>query len=240
MGVNAATPESKAVSELDRAIADFETNDKELLALAVAKSNVEAQRQVNEDLYRQLHEMESFLQHNAGVAEAAAGTGMSAAAKAAGRGGRPAMNLFRLTLHVGSAEQDMAGWMATSAERRFACWTRRRYSGTLGDRERSEGGIGLSSMDTIKTRVALVQKLSHQNTDVYAREMTVTRGVVVGDRCAGRSPTHVTLKARAMDEIGKVNAMATMGRNAVISAASSARWCRWFWRSSASAPSPTR
>jgi methyl-accepting chemotaxis protein len=221
VGVNAATPESKAVSELDRAIADFETNDKELLALAVAKSNVEAQRVVNEDLYRQLHEMEEFLSTTPVSPEAAAGTGMSGAAKAAGQEAvdRFYELLFRLTLHVSSpTEQDMARMDGDVRQAQVRLLdSLRRYSGALGDRERSEAGSALTSMDTIKTRVALVQKLSHQNTDVYAREMTVTRGVVVGDRCAGLfSDARNSLKARAMDEIGKVNAMATMGRNTVI------------------------
>ena len=51
VGADLATPEGKIVSELGRAMSDFESNQKEVLQLAVVKSVLDASTLLYGDLY---------------------------------------------------------------------------------------------------------------------------------------------------------------------------------------------
>ena len=116
VGVNVATPEGRAMSELNRALDEFGKNSKEVLRLAVIKSNVEGERLVG-DLYQQLRDLEEFVR-NPSTREAVRGLADAAGSQPTFGGNLPPSRqaaaeqvtgqycqlLFRLTLHLDSTD----------------------------------------------------------------------------------------------------------------------------------------
>jgi methyl-accepting chemotaxis protein len=232
VGINVATPEGKAVSELGRAVDDFERVDKELLRLATMKSVVEAEHIVYGEFYPELRDLEEFVDslgtrgadRNAAPATDASAppAGTPQAAKLAA--GRQAIDrfyelLFRLTLHLNAADDQERTRLDGEIRQSFSALqdAARRFSASLSEPERLEAGSVLSSIDAIKARLGQVQQLSRSNSDRLARELSITQGVTVGNRCSELlSDARKNLKSRIADEARSVTATAQMGRNTVI------------------------
>jgi methyl-accepting chemotaxis protein len=228
-GVDVATPEGKAMSEMDRAMEDFEKNDKELMHLAVMKSNVDGDHLVYSELYRQVRDLEDYVEglarageHGPGPATEASVVGSPQPAKQAA--GRQAIDrfyalLFRLAAHLTTTDEQEKTRLDGEIRQNLSSFQDglRRFSATLNEAERSDAGSVISSVDLIKPRITQVQQLSRANSDNLAREMSITRGVSVGNRCTALfDETRKALKARILDEARDVAAATVMGRNVVI------------------------
>ena len=235
VGINVATPEGRAVSELGRAVEDFEKVDKELLRLATMKSVVEAQHIVYGEFYRDLRDLEELVDTlgargadrgsapatDASSPSPAAG-GSQAAKQAAGRQAidRFSALLFQLALHLDASDEQEKTRLDGEIRQSFSTLqdATRRFSASLSESERSEAGSVLSSIDAIKARLTQVQQLSRTNSDTLARELSITQGVAAGSRCSELfSEARKGLKTRIADESRSVTASAQLGRNAVIS-----------------------
>ena len=59
----------------------------------------------------------------------------------------------------------------------------RRLSVLLNETQRSRGADVLASLESLKQQITRIQDLSHVNSDIYARDLTVTKTVDLADRC---------------------------------------------------------
>ena len=230
LGSNPATPEGKALLDLDRAIEEFERNQKEVLRLAVIKSNYEGKSILNKDLHQRVHDAEEFV---ASLGESVAATGSTSrpasdelqkAKVLAGQQliGRLYDLLYHLDLHLDAAEEKEIARMDIEVRPRIAAVQEslRRLSVMLNDAERSRGLSVLASLDTLKAQVTNIQNLSHINSDLYATEITVTTSYEVGTRCdALLADLLKILTDRLGVERIKADDTAILARNIVISIA---------------------
>ncbi|MGH7177908.1 MAG: methyl-accepting chemotaxis protein, partial [Tepidisphaeraceae bacterium] len=227
VGVNLATPEGKATSELGRAVEELEANQKELLRWAVLKANAEGERLVIVDLFGQVRELEDFVD-GLGGRDGEKGSAPATAADGAKLGaGRQAIDrfyelLFRLIVHLNSVDEQEMNRLDGEIRQSVAALQDaiRRFSGMLGESERSEAPAVFSSFDAIKSRVAQVQQLSRTNSDHRAREISITSGVAAGNRCNELlAAARRALKDRLAADVRDVSRATALGRNVVISAA---------------------
>jgi methyl-accepting chemotaxis protein len=223
VGVNPATPEGRAVGELPRANEDFEKNDRDLLRLAVMKTNVDAERIVNEELYHQTRDFEDFLSGLSARPDEKSSptTAESVAPQIAGRQtlDRFYELLYLLTLHINSTDDQEMNRLDGQIRQSVASLqdASRRFSATLGESERPPIAPVLSFIEGVRPRVTQVQQLSRTNSDNLAREMSRTQGVAVGNRSTNLfDEARKGLKARVTDEAQSVSDAARMGKDVVI------------------------
>jgi methyl-accepting chemotaxis protein len=228
VGANVATPEGKAMLDLDRAIQDFERNQKEVLRLAVIKSVVDGKNILNKDLHKLVHDAEEFVaslsepgaegastttqRTNDGQQRAKAQTGQQLI-------GRLYDLLYHLDLHLDSPTEKEIVRMDIEVRPRVIAFQEslRRLSVLLNDAERSRGSSVLASLETIKPQATRIQDLSHINSDLYAQELTVTKTFELGTRCDTLlAELFKVLTDRMIVERSRAYDSATLGRNIVI------------------------
>ncbi len=193
-GANIATPEGKAIMDLDRAVEEFEKNQKEVLRLAVIKSNVDGKNILNKDLHKLIHDAEEFVASlSEPGAEGTAPTtqrtidGQQRAKAVAGQhliGGLYDL-LYHLDLHLDAPTEKENSQMDLEVRPRVIAFQEslRKLSVLLNDAERSRGSSVLASLEAIKSQAVRIQALSHINSDIYAAEQTVTKSYEVASRC---------------------------------------------------------
>jgi methyl-accepting chemotaxis protein len=231
IGTDTASREGKALSDLARAVDDFEKNQKEVLKLAVIKSNVEATGILNKDLHQRGHAAEEFLAtlgDTGGEAPMTVPTapveGRSNAKMLAGQQlmGRYYDLLYHLALHLDAADEKEMNRMDMEVQRRVLAFQEslRRLSVMLNEAERSRGRDQIASLETIKSEVTRIQDLSHINSDLYAADMTVTKSVEVGNRCDSILVGLIgTLTDRLRTQRTDAGSAAELGRNIVLATA---------------------
>ena len=224
VGINASTPEGRALSEMDRANEDFEKNDRDLLRLAVLKTNVEAQRIVNQEFYQPARDLEDFLAGlQSRVTEKNSPTTVESSQGALAAGGQ-VRNIFYelmflLTRHTNSADDQEMNHLDAEIRQSLVSLqdATRRFSSLLSESDRAEIAPVLSSIEGIKPRVTQVQQLSRTNSDNDARNMSITQGVAVGNRSTALfDEVRKALKARVAADAAEVAAAAQMGQRIVI------------------------
>jgi methyl-accepting chemotaxis protein len=224
VGSNTGSPEGRAISELGRANDDFEKNDVELLALAVLKSNVQATHIIFDELYPRAKDLEEFLTGLSGRSDEKTSPTTVEAGNARLAAGRHALDrfyelLFLLTLHVNATnEQDMTHLEVEIRQSTAAMQdAMRHFSMALSESERFEATSLLGSIEQVKLRAAQVQQLSRTNSDNLARDMSITRGVAVGNRSTALfDDVRKALKERVADEARSVTSAAQVGKEVVI------------------------
>ncbi len=228
VGANVATAEGKAMLELDRAVDEFEKNQKEMLRLAVIKSTVEGGNLLYKDLYQRGEDAQEFI---AGLAEPD-GEGSASSTSTASGGqqrvkivageqviGRLYDLLFHLAHHLDALDEKEMVRLDGEIRPLLISFqdSLRRLSVMLNDAERSRGVSVLASLDAIKPIVARIQELSHVGSDLYARDLTITRTVEVADRCdASLADVRTALVDRLESDRREVTRSAIMGRNVVL------------------------
>lgn len=224
VGANPSTPEGRAVSELPRANEEFEKNDKDLLRLAVMKTNVEAQRIVDEEFYHQARDLEDYL---AGLKSRSGGANSPTTAESnveQQATGRQVLDrlyelMLLLTLHINSSDDQEMNRLDAEIGQSMAALqdATRRLSSSLVESERYEIAPVLSSIEGIKPRVTQVQQLSRTNADNLARNMSISQGIAVGNHSTALfDEARQALKARVAGDARDVAAVAQMGREIVI------------------------
>jgi methyl-accepting chemotaxis protein len=189
-----ATREGKALADFDRTVDDFEKNQKEVLRLAVVKSNDDGKAILNKELLTRAHDLEEFVASLSEpvTTETAATTrpaddGRQAAKVVSGRDliGRLYDLLYHLALHLDTPQEQELNRLDGEIRPRMIGFqdALRHLSVMLNDSERSRGGGVLAAMETVKPQTARIQELSHANTDILAAELTMTKTVESADRC---------------------------------------------------------
>jgi methyl-accepting chemotaxis protein len=191
---NTASSEGKALADFDRAVDDFGKNQKDVLRLAVVKSNADGKAILNKELHTRAHDLEEFV---AGLSEPVASEA-AATTRAADDGRQTAKAvagsnlmerlydlLYHLDLHLDSSQESEMNQMDGEIRPRVIAFQEalRHLSVMLNESERSRGSSVLAAMETIKPLAKRIQELSHANTDLGAVELTITKTVEVGDRC---------------------------------------------------------
>jgi methyl-accepting chemotaxis protein len=229
VGANVATPEGKAMSDLDRALQEFEINQKEVLRLAVIKSVLDGTVLLYGDFFRRAQDAQEFIDS---LGEAVSGvppaTGTAATAdqqrtkQVAGQQmlGRYYDLLFHAAVHLNSSdEREMNALDAEMRQLLVALQESvRRFSATLNESERFRSASILSSIESIKPDLARFQEFSHVNSGHYAAILTTTKTVEVGNHC---EDAIVALLTALSDRLGNdrrdVSASAELARNLVLS-----------------------
>jgi methyl-accepting chemotaxis protein len=177
-GTNPATKEGAALLKLGGALEDFEKNQKEVLRLAVLKTNREAKRILIEDMAAHAHDFEEF---NAGLGEAA--TAKSAAGQQVL--GRLYDLMYHLTVHVDTEKEQEMARMDQEVRPRLVAFQEslRKFSSLLTDSERLRGAPVLASMESVRNLSAKIQDLSHTGSDLFAQRLTSTESVRTGGEC---------------------------------------------------------
>ena len=194
VGANIATAEGKAMLDLDRAVDEFERNQKEVLNLAVTKSNTDGKVILNKELHKLVHDAEEFVaslsepaaegpapttqQANDGPQKTAAMTGQQLI-------GRLYDLLYHLDLHLDTPTESEMTRMDVEIRPRILAFQEslRRFAVLLNDTERSRGSSVLASLETVKPQATKIQDLSHLGTDLYAQNLSTTKTVELGSRC---------------------------------------------------------
>ncbi len=191
VGMDLSSREGKALDVFERAFDEFEQNQKEVLSLAVVKSNWDGLRILNAEMSPRVQDAEEFvtgLGETVGDgADQPADAARQAAKVAAGREmiGRAYAVLHVLGSHLISENDKHMAALDQELRARTSSFQDglRRLTGMLTDSERARGGAVLSSLENIKTQVATIQDLSHANTVMRARELTITRTFELANRC---------------------------------------------------------
>lgn len=189
-----ATAEGKALADINRAMDEFTKNQKEVLRLAVVKSEVEGKELLFGELHRLTQEAEDFV---ASLGNRNPGTAISTTRAveaephtdqvAVGREllGQLYELLYYTSLHLNAATESEMTQLdielrARTVSLQECLW---RLSALLDDNQRSRGSGVLASLESIKNTISRVQSLSHDNSDPMARELTLTRTVELVDQC---------------------------------------------------------
>ncbi len=191
LGADAGKSEGKALSDLDRAIEEFEKNQKEVLRLAVQKANVEGKGVLNKELHQRAHDAEEFVASlSEPGAEGPSPTTLPASPRPAAMAGQQLIGrlydlLYHVDLHLDAADEKEKVRMDAELRPRIIAVQEslRRLSVLLSEAERSRGASVLASLESLKPQVTRIQDLSHTNSDAYARDLTVTKTVEFADRC---------------------------------------------------------
>ncbi|MEW6251751.1 MAG: methyl-accepting chemotaxis protein [Planctomycetota bacterium] len=221
--------EMQALTEFDQALADFEQNQKEVLALAVVKSNVDGTHILHQELHTQAHDAENFLASLAeptmepdGATTRPADETRQAAKIAAGREVMSTLYdlLYHLGLHLDSPTEQEMNRMDIEVRPRVLAFQQsvRRLSVLLNEDERSRGASVLAMLEGVKPRTTRIQELSHANTDLYAAEQSITKTVEYADRCdAAMSKLLDALTKRLTAEKTRADEQYLLGRTVVLS-----------------------
>lgn len=186
--------EGKSVVELDEAIHEFEKNQKEVLRLAMIKSNTEGKAILNKDLHKLVHEAEELVASlgESVVSNSATGPGERGQPDIKVAAGRQLIGhfydlLYHLDLHLDTPTESEMVRMDVEIRPRVIAFQEslRRFSVLLNDSERSRGSSVLASLEAVKAQASRIQDLSHVNSDLYARDLTLKKTVEVADRCDG-------------------------------------------------------
>lgn len=194
VGANPATPEGKAMSDLDRHLEEFGKNQREVLRLAVVKSNIDAGAMLYGDLYRRAVEAQEFANGLVEPAREGSSTPAEDAAAARQRAkvaaaqqvvGRVFDVLFHAARHRDASSEKEMVELDSEIRAGLAAMqeSARRLSAMLDETERARGVSVLAALDSIKPEMTKLLDLSHANTDVRAREITVTSTVEMSNRC---------------------------------------------------------
>jgi methyl-accepting chemotaxis protein len=191
VGLDLSSREGKALDLFERTLDEFERNQKEVLNLAVVKSNWDGLRMLNAELFPRVQDAEEFVTSlSESVADGAdhPSDGARQAAKvAAGREmiGRAYAILYVLGAHLISEDDKHMTALDQEVRMRMSSFQEgiRRLTGMLTDSERARGGAVLSALENIKTLAATIQDLSHANTVMRARELTITKTFELATRC---------------------------------------------------------
>lgn len=226
---NPATREGKALADFDRALEDFQKNQKEVLRLAVVKSVEDGKQILHKELHVRAHDVEDFIA-SLGEPSSAEGSPTTRAADderqaakvAAGRElmGRLYDLLYHLALHLDlPTEQEMTRMDIEVRPRVVAFQESLRHLVVLlNDSERSRGSAVLATLETFKPQTARIQELSHANTDLAAIDLTITKTVEFSDRCdAAMEDLLGALSDRLGDERRIAGESYTFGRIAILS-----------------------
>jgi len=191
VGLDLSSREGKALDVFERTLDEFDRNQKEVLNLAVVKSNWDGLRMLNSELFPRVEDAEEFvtsLSEPVGDGADHPSDGARQAAKvAAGREmiGRAYAILYVLGAHLISEDDKHMAAIDQELRTRMSSFQEaiRRLTGTLTDSERARGGAVLSALENIKTQAATIQDLSHANTVMRARELTITKTFELANRC---------------------------------------------------------
>lgn len=227
VGANVATPEGKAVLDLDRSVEEFEKNQKEVLRCAVIKSIYDGKALLYKDLDQRAGDAEEFISSLGQVdGDTAAASrperlGSMSPKEAAGLQlmGRVYDLMYHLARHLDTSdEREMAALDPEIRQRTTTVQeSTRRLSAMLNEQERSRGVSVLGSLETIRPLVAKIQELSHIASDLIAQNLTVTKTVELANRCdSSLSDMLEALTARMATEQGEVRSSYQFGRNIVI------------------------
>jgi methyl-accepting chemotaxis protein len=228
VGTNLATPEGKAVSELDRAIDDFATNQKEVLRLAVIKSVLDASTLLYGDFYDRSQDAREFVDSlgDASSENPASTTQPSASSQRqskmeAGQKmlGRLYDLFFLASVHLNASDEKQMVQLDAELRQRLAALqeSAHRLAAMLSESERSRGVALFAAIESIRPELARFQELSHTNSGIYARELTITKTVEVTDRCDALFASLLTaLTDRLAADQKDAQSTASMGRDIVI------------------------
>jgi methyl-accepting chemotaxis protein len=231
LGANTGTPEGKALLDLARAVDEFEKNQKEVLRLAVIKSNREGKAVLHKDLHQRAHDAEEFVAglgvpdgDNLAPSTQPAGDARQRAKTAAGEQllGRLYDLMYHLSLHLDEPDEKVMVRLDAEVQPRIVAFQEslRRLSVMLNEAERSRGLSVLASLETLKAQATRIQDLSHTGSDLFALELTTTKTVELCNSCDGALAAMI----KAFDDrlrIERDNAAdgAKLGRNVVVAAA---------------------
>ena len=226
---NPATREGKALGDFDRAIDEFGRNQKEVLRLAVVKSNLDGKTILNKELHTRAHDLEEFVASlsepvasEGAVTTHPADDGQQSAKAVAGHElmGRLYDLLYHLDLHLDASQEQEMNRMDIEIRPRVIAFQEalRRLSVMLSESERSRGSGVLAAMETVKPQATRIQELSHMNSDLGAAELTITKSVEVADHCdAALADLIGALDQRLRNEMGLADDRYQFGRIAVVS-----------------------
>jgi methyl-accepting chemotaxis protein len=223
----AGTDQDKDLVELGRSLDEFAKNQKEVLRLAVIKSNLDATGILHKELHARVHDFEEF---NASLAESdgapvdAPATGRVAAKVAAGQQviSRFYDLMYHLSLHIDSdSEQEMIRMDQEIRPRVLAFQeSLRKFSVLLSDTERARGSGVLATLEAVKSQTTKIQDLSHVNSDLYAQRLTVTSTLELGNVSDAILANIIKkLSERRTEQQVNVSDAAAQSRNIVIGVA---------------------
>lgn len=224
-----ATAEGKHLADLDRAIEEFERNQKESLRLAVIKSNVDGWMILDKDLHQRAHDAEEFvasLSEPGPEGSPATRTSTASLTPAAAAGqvliGRLYDLLFHVGLHLNAADDKEMSRMDGELRPRVIAVQEslRRLSVQLNEAERSRGAAVMAALESLKPQVLHVQDLSHMNSDIAARQLTVVNTVELVNRAdAALAALLGSLRQQMDNERKTLERAILMGRSVIISTA---------------------
>ncbi len=230
IGANTAAPEGKPLSDLDRAMEEFEKNQKEVLRLAVIKSIVDGKNILNKDLHQRAHDAEEFVaslsepdaEGSASTSRPASGSPRTAALAGQQLIGRLYDLLYHADLHLDAPDEKEITRLDAEVRPRVIAVQEslRRLSVLLSDAERSRGAAVLASLESLKPQITRIQDLSHINSDILARDMTITKTVELADSCdAALAELLDILRERLKAERNKLGDAVSFGRTVITSTA---------------------
>jgi len=206
-GSAAETEEGKALADLDRAMEDFEKNQKEVLELAVLKASGDATRKLNGDstkkatgestrkagnsIHDTVHELEEFLKGLAANEGAAPQPGASSASPKLAAGAQVVSRLYdlmyHLSVHINSDSEAELLRMDQETRPRVAAYqdSLRRFLTLLTESERAEMGKLRDALAEVKERTQEIVDLSNGGSDMRAERLTSTSTLTLANKCDG-------------------------------------------------------
>jgi methyl-accepting chemotaxis protein len=201
----------------------LEKNQREVLRLAVLKTNAEAKAILHQELHPRAHDFEEFyasLAEGEGASEATATARVSAKVIA----GQQVTNrlydlMYHLSLHIDTDNEAAMARMDQEIRPRVLAFQEslRKFSAMLTESERGRGAGILTSLESVKALSTKIQDLSHLGSDLYARRLTTTTTVERANACdAILSNIIRKLADKRVDEQANVTSAAYTSRNIVI------------------------
>ncbi len=171
--------ESKSLADIDRDLEELRRNQDEVLKLAIAKSEAQA----DAILFGELTQREQDFLDFVGTLPA---TGEGATAAAAREPLRYLYSwLFHLAEHLKAQDDKAMNRLEAAARQDFAQLqdALRRFSSQLSEQDRSRGLAAIAGLDGAKALFAKVLEYSAKNSNESARTLSATRSVEIGSRC---------------------------------------------------------
>ncbi len=230
IGNNMGTPEGKSLSDLERSLDAFEQDQKEILRFAVMKSNDDARNILLTDVYQPVQDAEEFIATlgEVGAEGSAAATQDSSSTpqKAKILAGEQMLGRFyalfaRMAKHLAANDENEMVRLDGEIRQNLlsAQESSRHFSLLLNGAEHTRIAPVLASLEGIKPTVTRFQELSHTNSDVYARILTTTKSIELGEACdASLRDLRATLDGHLNDRALEVMASAKSARNTVLAA----------------------
>lgn len=227
IGYNVASAESKGLEDLDRAIEEFEKNQREVLRLALMKSLTDGNRILYGELHQRVHEAEEFvasLSEPAAEQQNAADPKPNASQRPAVLAGQQLIGrlydlLFHVGTHLSSADQSELARNDQELRPRIIAVQEslRRFSVQLNEDDRSRGASVLASIESLKPTITRVQDLSNQHSEPEARDLTVNRTVELADRTDAAAASLIEmLQSRLNAEQGRLDTEVRAARIVIV------------------------